>query len=380
MEYNSEKHLILRDIAHQRCIVQEGEYQDFVSRVRNATLKPLKDEFIEVFEVDIPDWPIVKRTPLPIIVFSIGGDGGATQGGPTANMTWDGTQLAVEKHPWVRKIVSRIAKDMAPDRMIPPHRIAYAWQVEEFNPNKHVVIRYWCRDNGVDIVDFWTEFYPQYESDIEIVKTTNPEVMIEKERGSYSPTRRCMLKEHLYVARNHYLGTDEKPDIVEDVVLPQPRMVHDSDDEEEETVEWSMGDGAKTYKASVAIEALSAALGRDVRLFSGTTMDSHIVAISRVAMVRYLNSNPVDTRQYIADTGNRNYDCDDFALTLRSNLIRDYGYNCCAVVAGDVHAWNAFLLNGENGLEVAFIEPQTDGLVEDLDGMYSVQNRCEAIL
>ena len=109
---------------------------------------------------------------------------------------------------------------------------------------------------------------------------------------------------------------------------PQPRAVHDSDDEEAQ-VQWSVHDGAHAYEPHEVMPALEAALGRDVRLFSGTTMDSRIVAISREAMARYLAANPVDQRQYIRDSGGRNYDCDDFALTLRSNLIRDHGYNCC---------------------------------------------------
>ena len=67
-------------------------------------------------------------------------------------------------------------------------------------------------------------------------------------------------------------------------------------------------------------------------------------------------------------------------MALRSNLIRDHGYNCCAVIAGDVHAFNAFIVVGQHGPEVAFVEPQTDGLVSELSGEYSVDRRCEVIL
>ena len=155
--------------------------------------------------------------------------------------------------------------------------------------------------------------------------------------------------------------------------------MHDSDDEEEQ-VQWSVHDGAHAYEPHEVMPALESALGRDVRLFSGTTMDSRIVAISREAMARYLAANPVDQRQYIRDSGGRNYDCDDFALTLRSNLIRDHGYNACAVIAGDVHAFNAFIVVGQNGPEVAFVEPQTDGLVAELSGEYSVDRRCEVLI
>ena len=385
--YDATQHILLRDEAHQRCIHQDREVAEYVKRVKKAGL--------DVFPVDCPDWPPVKRTPLPIIVFSISvdgsGGGGSGMGGPTANMTWEGEQLAVrcnrgdgrEYQDYVTERTLRdIARKMAPSRFEPAHRMAYAWQVEEFDPAEHVVIRYWCRRNNVDIVDFWRRFYPQHENALTVVETTNPELAEEMAEGSYSPTRRCMLQAQLYLARNHYLGANEEPPEPKQATpapAPQPRAVHDSDDEEEQ-VQWSVHDGAHAYEPREVMPALEAALGRDVRLFSGTTMDSRIVAISREAMARYLAANPVDQRQYIRDSGGRNYDCDDFALTLRSNLIRDHGYNCAAVVAGDVHAFNAFIVVGQNGPEVAFVEPQTDGLVAELSGKYSVDRRCEVII
>ena len=284
--------------------------------------------------------------------------------------------------------------------MEPAHRIAYAWQVEEFDPKKHAVIRYWCRDNGVDIVDFWRGFYPGYHPDrrdefgnpdppetpLQVIETTNPEIHAEMEKGSYSPTRRCVLKSQLYLLRNHYLGTaegppnDPGPDPAPRDARPQPRAVHDNEDQEEETVRWSIHDGAVAYPFAEVLAALEAALGRDVRPFSGTGLDGTVMAITPEAMARYLAANPVDERQYVRDSGGRNYDCDDFALSLRSSLIRDHGYNCCAVIAGDVHAWNAFVLAGRNGPEIAFVEPQTDGLVAELAGDYSVSRRCETVL
>ena len=316
-------------------------------------------------------------------------------GGPTADMTWEGEQLAVwcdrsEGRTYdvlvTERKLSDLAREMAPSRFETLHRMGYAWQVADFDPAEHVVIRYWCRRNNVDIVDFWCGFYPQREDELTVVETTNPEVAEEMAEGSYSPTRRCMLRSELYLARNYYLGTTEVPPKPDPVVLeltpaPQPRAVHDSDDDEEEQVHWSVHDGAQTYEPHEVMPALEAALGRDARLFSGTTMDTRIVAISREAMVRYLVANSVDQRQYIRDSGGRNYDCDDFALTLRANLIRDHGYNACAaVIAGDVHAFNAFIVVGQNGPEVAFVEPQTDGMVAELSGQYSVDRRCEVLI
>ena len=379
--YDHEDHLLLRDVAHQRCIHQNREFDAFVQRVGEAGYAP--------FEVEVPDWPPVMRTPLPIIVFGIGigdGGGGVVHGGPTAALSWEGRQLAIERTWQSRREARGIAKDMAPSRMEPAHRIAYAWQVEEFDSETHAVIRYWCRDNQVDIVNFWLQFYPDHDGELNIVETTNPEVYAEIEKGSYSPTRRCVLRSQLYLLRNHYLGTaegppdDPGPDPAPRDGRPQPRAVHDGQDQEEETVRWSIHDGAVAYPFHEALAALEAALGRDARPFSGTGLDETVMAITPEAMARYLAANPVDQRQYVRDSGGRNYDCDDFALTLRSNLIRDHGYNCCAVIAGDVHAFNAFILAGENGPEIAFVEPQTDGLVAELTGDYSVSRRCETVV
>ena len=387
--FHPAEHILLRDQAHQRCIHQDHEFDQYVREFQASGL--------DVFTVDVPEWPPVKRTPLPIIVFSISidgsGGGGSSMGGPTADMTWEGKQLAVacnrgdgrEYQDYVTERTLRdVAREMAPTRFEPAHRVAYAWQVEEFDPAEHVVIRYWCRRNNVDIVDFWRGFYPPVQDELSVVETTNPELAEEMAEGSYSPTRRCMLRSQLYLARNHFLGTSESapaPAQPEPAPAPpQPRAVHDSQDSQEEQVQWRIHDGAQAYSPHEVLPALESALGRDVRLFSGTTMESQIMAISREAMARYLAANPVDVRQYIRDSGGRNYDCDDFAMALRSNLIRDHGYNCCAVIAGDVHAFNAFIVVGQHGPEVAFVEPQTDGLVSELSGEYSVDRRCEVIL
>ena len=383
--YDRERHILLRDVAHMRCIIQDDEVADFVGRVTERTGQT-------PFEVEIPDWPQVLRTPLPIITFGISLDGsdpgGSSFGGPTAKFRWEGVHLAVARESpeaWDRtyKQVRKVAREMVPDWMDDPHRVAYAWQVEEFDPAQHVVIRYWCRDNDVSIVDFWRSFYPSVKDDLPIIETNNPTVSEERAKGSYSPTRRCVRRADLYRLRNHYPGTDEPPQQAkaeQPLKPPQPRAIHDSDDEQEEVVEWSIHDAATEYQPGEVLSALTEALGQTPRLFSDTTLDSRIVAISREAMVRYLVANPVDKRQYINDDGGRNFDCDDFALMLRSNLIRDHGYNCCGVIAGDVHAWNVFVLAGGSGPEFAFIEPQTDGLVTELSGQYSVERRCEAIL
>lgn len=382
MEYNPGEHLLLWDVAHSRCIHDEVEYQQFVDRVRQAGIAP--------FAVDIPEWPPALREPLPIIIMQIGGEdeGWQPQGGPTSAMKWEGTQLAVMRDRWdEERTVREIVGQIVPDYMMPEHRVGYAWQVPVFDPQKHVVIRYWCERNGVDIVDFWMRFYPTVDKKLEVFEAVNPRIYDEMEEGSYSPTRRCIRKSQLHLLRNEYLGTDEEQPEPEDVLpkpapspKPQPRLEHDSPETGDAPVKWNMHEGVEAYPGHEVLYALEQALGRDVRPFTGTTLDQQVVAIRGESMIRYLAANPVSERQYILDSGGRNFDCDDFALTLRSALIRDHGYNCCAVIAGDVHAWCAFILVGEKGPKVAFVEPQTDGVVTELTGNYSVEKRCEVLV
>ena len=398
MQYDPIPHLLLRDVAHMQCIHDDVEYQDFVDRVIAAGA--------DVFEVDIPDWPIVRRQPLPIITMAISVDGSDVeqppQGGPTAMLTWKGRQLAVERrrwddNDWVDRWIARdyrddeelageIAREMVPVEFVPAHRLGYAWQVPVFDPAQHVVIRYWCERNHVDIVDFWRRFYPEVEDRLPVIETTNPRYEEEVASGSYSPTRRCIRKDDLYLLRNEYLGANENPPDQDEPrprpqEPPQPRFDRDDSETGDQPVQWNVHDGVVKFPASEAIRALEDAVGRDVRPFSGTSLDKSVVAISQEAMARYLVKNPVNQRQYILDSGGRNYDCDDFAITLRTNMIRDHGYNCIAVIAGDVHAWCAFILARRDGTPmVAFVEPQTDGIVAELTGMYSVANRCEVII
>ena len=387
MDYKASEHLLLWDVAHMCCIHHEEEYQQFVSLV--------KGEGIEPFDVDLPEWPPALREPLPIIIMSIGGDGAGwqPQGGPTSAMKWEGTQLAVPRDRWgVERDVRKLSREFVPDWMRPEHRIGYAWQVPVFDAQKHVVIRYWCERNNVDIVDFLVRFLPTVEAYLEVFEAVNPRIYDEMEEGSYSPTRRCISRSQLYLLRNEYLGVNEgppaEPEEAAPILVPkpkqppkpQPRLDHDSPDGGDQPVQWNIHEGAQAYPGHEVLQALEKALGSDVRPFSGTTMDQNIVAITRESMIHYLVENPVSDRQYILDSGGRNFDCDDFALTLRTALIRDHGYNCIAVIAGDVHAWCAFILVGPDGPRIAFVEPQTDGLVAELTGNYAIEKRCEVII
>ena len=394
--YNPADHILLRDAAHQSCIHQEAEVREYIDRVLARLPAEVEgwsgggDKIaVHEYEVEIPDWPIALRTPLPIIVFSIGDDGsGSGMGGPTARMAWEGIQPAIDRA-WIsERLTRRVGREMVPDTHVPEHRVGYAWQVKVFDPARDVVIRYWCRSNGVSIVDFWVQFYPGVEDTLEVFETTNPEMVQEKSQGSYSPTRRSIRQDQLYLLRNHYLGVDEEQPVPVDPESeprsqpqPQPRPVHDDTgaDQDQEVV-WSIHDGVQTYTGAQVLEALTEAVGVYVRPFTGIFLDMAITATTSVGLFRYLASNPVSSRQYVRDDGGRNYDCDDFAFNLRTDLIRDHGYNSCLVIGGDVHAFCAFVVAGSDKPGIVFIEPQTDGIVTELSGMYSVVERCEAIL
>ena len=206
--YDPKEHLLLWDVAHMRCIHQEDEYQEFVELIRDFGIEP--------YEVEIPDWPPALREPLPIIIMNIGGDdeGWQPQGGPTSRMTWKGTQLAVNRDRWEQeRTVRELANEFVPSRDEPLHRIGYAWQVPVFNPDHHVIIRNWCERNNVDIVDFWLRFYPSVKEGLFVTEVVNPRIYDEMAEGSFSPTRRAIRKDQLYILRNEYLGTNEDPPV-----------------------------------------------------------------------------------------------------------------------------------------------------------------------
>ena len=86
--YDPDRHILLRDQAHQRRIHEPAEFAEYLRRVA----KPSDDlqepgDRMEIFDVEIPDWPPAPRSPLQII---FGGDD------PFADKPWRGVQPAVE--------------------------------------------------------------------------------------------------------------------------------------------------------------------------------------------------------------------------------------------------------------------------------------------
>ena len=141
-------------------------------------------------------------------------------------------------------------------------------------------------------------------------------------------------------------------------------------------------EGSRTYSPTAVVDAIETTLGCDVRLFGQSTSDKGIVALTRPGLERFLDEDYTDRLDYIADHGGRNYDCENFAETVRSNLARKHGVNGCAIIWGDSHAWCLFALVGDAGPSIAMVEPQADSFitVDQLTGAYSVDRRAEVLL
>ena len=367
IQFNPVKHVLLRDIAHRRRIHEDEEFEVFLDKVEATG--------IAMHEVVIPDWPPVPRTPLQVL-FSVGGEGKA----PFEDKPWTGTQLVIKSNFWDENRVFKIAKEMAPDTF-EPKRLAYQWECSEFDPLKHVVIRHWCHEHGINIVEFWKEFFKSTD-DLEYILTTNPEVKAERASGSYSPTRKCLLVSDMHIPKKYFLGIDVEPvphKENEENVVPVMREVHDSDEDEGVDM-WKMTDDIKIYDNNDVISALELALNREARLFGGQTSDSNIVAISEKSLTRFLSSDPLDKEIYVKDTGGRNYDCENFSESLRSAMQLQYGINGMGVIWGNQHAFNFCVVVGEECPKIIFIEPQTDAIITELAGQYSVEKRCEVLL
>ena len=461
------KHLLLCDQAHKRRIHSDDEFAEYVSRVRDYEYDiTAHSARMEIFSVEIGDWPPVPRTPLQIL-FGINTDG--TPAGPFADMPWTGQQLAVERNTSSLRATSNIAKDMVSDVMV-PYRLAYQWQCAEFNPDEHVVVRYWCEDNGIDIADFLNKTVSFLNLDI--ISTTNPLVKQEQAEGSYSPTRRCFSIDRLHEVNNHYgiasvlipsLVSDDSIKSTSDELLPieevttivdlkfaqrpnteyyyplagqdlpvpitkliiknmgtygeirvwgsntlvlngiQARLevwrngyrgiitkeqllkivslpetfsvpvpiLQQEHDTIEEGSSWKIIDGCVIYTSQEIMASLKERFG-EFRLFGGQLSDSKIISITHDNMLKWLSNDPTDRGLYVRDDGGgRNYDCDNFADTLRAALQREHGINCIGIIwfwsETHGHACNFFIVAGEDGPEVVIVEPQDDRVVTSLN-------------
>ena len=418
--YDPKRHILLRDQAHQRRIHTDAEFAEYLRRVA----EPCDDlqepgSRMTVFDVVVPDWPLAPRSPLAII---FGGDD------PFVDKPWRGVQPAVERDWWTDRATMRIARRMVPnDRNFDPERLSYQWQVPRFDPARHILMRRWCAENGVDLVGFLREGVERLG--LRLFEVTNPHVREEraKNRG-YSPTRRCFDRADLPIARraagldasapepdpdpepglneiaraigrldpdDRSLWTRRGPPRVDALVALLGRRITAA----QRTAAWRAFksrpapapepapqpapdvDGVRAISPDEAVAALRAALGRDFRLFGGQTADRRILAMRRDALLAWLAKDPTSSAVYVDEKRGRHFDCDDFAMSLKVALAQSAGLNSCAVIWGDGHAWCAFFVHdGAGGVEAVMVEPQTDALVDECRGSYAVSRRCEVYL
>ena len=145
-------------------------------------------------------------------------------------------------------------------------------------------------------------------------------------------------------------------------------------------------EGTRAYTPSQVIHALQQRTERSLRLFGGQTSDSKVIAIHRESVDEFLQENAAGWREYTSDRGEVNYDCDNFADSLRSNLNQKHGLNSVGIIRGDSHIWNFFVICGnitdglDEGPRIMMVDPQNDMTVEEFTGVYSINRRCEVYL
>ena len=192
--YDANRHLLLRDVAHKARLTPQ-EYPDFEARLRDAS--------VEIVSVEIPEWPPVEKSRLFLLM---GGDD------PWEGQYWTGTQEAiVQADRPARRMATATAREMAGPAQS-SKRMAYAWQVPEFDPARHILMRQWLADTEVSIVDFLRKFIPEIREELgrdPLFEVANPHVAAEIEtRGSYSPTRRALAVADLPVLERFALSAE----------------------------------------------------------------------------------------------------------------------------------------------------------------------------
>ena len=140
-------------------------------------------------------------------------------------------------------------------------------------------------------------------------------------------------------------------------------------------------EGAQVYSPGAVVQALQKALKRGVSLFGRSSSDSAVVALTREGLERFLLDDLSDRDQYVLDTGGRNYDCENFAERLRVNLAAQARRKRLHGGVGRRPRLQRIRRGRErDGPEIVLVEPQSDDVVTELTGAYSVERRAEVLL
>lgn len=399
LTFDPNQHFLLRDIAHRELLTPE-EYQGFEHKCREAGL--------DIFQVAVPDWPPVPYSPLALIANLETGWGG---GAWWDNEFWTGMQPAVGKNfktytypvsddPSMRFVSGTTAptrhdtiarytgREMAGDRLS-GKRLSYMWQIPVFDAAQHIDVRSWIESRGLNIVKFLRDYASEVAAEIgfnPVFETTNPNARAEHDAGGgvYRSRIRAISVDHQSVLKRFADAEAGQPVHRLPKIVPRPTP-DDSGIRIEELAQGvasanAVSEGAVAYDRRAIARALEAEFGQMPRVFGGALSDSALVAITRDALRQFLGENQVDKARYVADKGNRNFDCENFAEGLRVDLARKYGLNSIGIVWGDGHAWNLCVVVGSGGPEIVLIEPQDDSEVTELQGIYSIARRCEILL
>jgi len=101
-------------------------------------------------------------------------------------------------------------------------------------------------------------------------------------------------------------------------------------------------------------------------------LDRRYLAVPEETWRKVLQYSGVDSVPYREESR----DCDDFAFALRGELPLKLGLNGVGIIldSSGKHAYSALLVWGENGLEVDFVEPQTDRIIsQDPESPYAMR-------
>ena len=374
-KYDPAKHLLVDNYAHKRRM----DRKETDRLVRETTLYGYDPESstrrIEFFKVKLPEFPPVRRVPLAI---SFGGDD------PWKVSPWEGVKLACRRSWWTNRELSRIAGEIVPNIRM-PKRIAYQWRVKLFCPKKHIPIKQWCKLNDIDIVDFYKALRKESHSlgPHLIIETVNP-YRLEEKRGSYAPTSECIPRQYLFLAEKLCgLKESKLPDIPEwpgyDYDSPEPRICLPKIKIDTEVYKMIASHEVKAALKKRVNQSPGRFWRRRVHYFGDNLSDKAMYCPPKKEIEQFLKDDPSDMRSYVKDEGRKNYDCDDFALALKTAASKK-GINSCGIIWGDFHAWNFFVIKGSDGPEFLFIEPQTDGEILELSGDYSIRKRCAVYL
>ena len=364
--------VLLQAEAHMRRIspeLDEKEYDEYIKRVKAAG--------VELYTVDVPDWPPVKRPPLQVMM---GSDRDPFENNPfsgrmLAFTTTDDDISETGQYSQNLEKVINIGWDMVPaDEDFSEKRLSYQWQCGLYDPKKHIIIREYLDENDLDIVEFYG-YYDRASNKPEIIEVANPNAKREyEEKNQWKPTRRVFDKKS---------GKKFFKEFADSLSNSETKIIngnHDSGVGKSNPTQTGIYKGSKIYTGADVADSLNKFFPKKIRFFGKGPSDGHYIALSRDNFEKYLKEDKTNKFPYVKDAGERNYDCDNFAESLRVHFSEKYGSNTFGVIWGDRHAWNFVILAGDDKPEILMVEPQTDKIVGFDNGSYAVNKRCEVLL